>query len=271
MENTAGQELSSDHIVRLRDRFLTDTEASEDIGSSHPGVMDKQYWIRLANTQERKTMSSVLVTRLYSGKGYSVSEEESDPRDKTAFTLLTQDASGQPIGTLTIGIDSPCGLYADILYPEEVDGIRKEGGLICEFRKFAISPEVKNKRAIASIFHIALLYVREFFGVTDCISEVTPVHARFYEHFLEARRIGAEKLCPRVDTVGVLMHLNMIHAEKRALESGGTMASSLGDKTLYPFFFSPRDARGILGRLKEIEKGTLEEVNRIFCKREPGS
>ncbi len=264
MESPSVSEVSSDHIVALGRNFLTNEEAVDRNPVNGLCIEDTQYWIRLANTEERKTMSSVLVTRMYSGKGYNVTPGDSDPRERASFTLLVQDANGETIGTLSVGLDSVHGLYADILYPEEVNLLRSKGAILCEFRKFAISPDVKNRRAIASVFHIALLYTRKFFGVTDCISEVTPEHSRFYRHFLEAEKIGGEKLCPRVNTVGVLMHLNMVHAEKRAIESGGQM-NLAGDRSLYPYFFSPKDAEGILGRLMEIEGPALEEISRKFC------
>ena len=253
--------MENDNLIELNTSFmpqnyLPETKDTQETAHLSSHSVEK-YWVRLANTEERKTMASVLVTRMYSGKGYITEgiTDFKDPREEKTFTLIVQDTTGRPIGTLSVGMDGEHGLYADILYPDEVAKLRAKDKVICEFKKFAIAPTVKNRRIIASIFHIALLYTRHFFGVTDCISEVTPAHSKFYVRFLEAEVIGAEKLCPRVNTTGVLMHLDMRHAEARALEVGGQMSTAVNDRTLYPFFFSKKDAEGILGRLKKIEGG----------------
>ena len=215
------------------------------------------YLVRIINSESKKQQSIDLVKKMYSKKGYKVDHFDFSIKKEAQgqeFTILIETESSDPLGTLTVGIDNKNGLYADFLYKKELDQLRESGSVLCEFRKLAIMPDVKNRRLISSLFHVALLYTRHFFAVTDCISEVTPLHSKFYKRFLEASQLGDEKLCPRVNTNGVLMHLSMIHAEKRALESGGQMSLSHKDKSLYPFFFSPTDAKKMLQRLREIHE-----------------
>lgn len=230
------------------------TEISLKIKSVH---RPEPYLVRIINSDSKKQQSIELVKRMYSKKGYNVEHFDfliKQDSQGSEFTILIETEYSEPLGTLTVGIDNKNGLYADFLYKNELDQLRDSGSVLCEFRKLAILPDVKNRRLISSLFHVALLYTRHFFSVTDCISEVTPLHSKFYKRFLEASQLGDEKLCPRVNTNGVLMHLSMLHAEKRALESGGQMSFSHKDKSLYPFFFSPTDAKKMLQRLREIHE-----------------
>jgi len=143
----------------------------------------KRYWIRLANTPERQTMANVLVTRLYSGKGYvetttsfSTSKEEPQPyiygpqKPPETITLILQDATGTTIGTISVGLDLDNCLLADENYREELSILRQKGAVLCEFKKLAIDSGIKNKRVIACIFHTAMLYAFCIFRSRETLS-----------------------------------------------------------------------------------------------------
>lgn len=211
----------------------------------------KKFWIRLANTPERLEQAAFLVDRMYANRGYL--HENIIQKNPHSITLNTYGQDGKVIGTVSIGMDSPEeGLVADEGYREELDHLRKLGRKICEFKGLAIDSEIRSRLVVARLFHIAMLYPWGLFGYTDTVIEVTPIHAKFYERMLGFKKIGKERICPRVNVTGVLMHLEFSFAYKKISEVGGLMDKGKPDKTLYPYFFSKTDSDGILGRLKRM-------------------
>jgi len=160
---------------------------------------------------------------------------------------------GDVIGTITIGIDSKEeGLLADEGYREELDKMRAQGKKISEFNGLAIDSSVRSKLVVARLFHIAMLYPWGIFGHSDLVIEVTPAHARFYRRMLGFEQIGLDRVCPRVNATGVLLHLSLDWASERIDAVGGLGDKAEDDKTLYPYFFGKADTAGILGRLKRM-------------------
>ncbi|MHB1287495.1 MAG: N-acyl amino acid synthase FeeM domain-containing protein [Leptospirales bacterium] len=213
-------------------------------------VFERQkFWIRLADTAERREKAALLVDQMYARKGYD--HENIIHNTPHTITLISYARDGDVIGTITIGIDSKEeGLLADEGYREELDKLRAQGKKISEFNGLAIDSSVQSKLVVARLFHIAMLYPWGIFGHSDLVIEVTPVHARFYRRMLGFEQIGLERICPRVNTKGVLLHLSLDWASERIDAVGGLGDKAVDDKTLYPYFFGKADAVGILGRLK---------------------
>ena len=136
----------------------------------------QQFWIRLANTPERRETANVLIDRMYAWRGYDRNSLGNENPQRV--TLIAYGMDNQAIGTITVGMDSPDGLLADENYHAEVDSLRARGRTICEFNGLAIDSCVKSKRVIASLFHIAMLYPWGMFGYTDAVIEVTPQENR---------------------------------------------------------------------------------------------
>ncbi len=211
----------------------------------------RQFWIRFANTEDRRGKAALLVARMYAKRGYNHAEVLRETWN--TITLISHGPDGNVIGTVTIGMDSPDqGLLADGGYRDQLDQLRARGKRICEFTGFAIDPSVRSRLALARLFHIAVLYPWGMFGYTDCVIEVTPTHAGFYERLLRFERLGKARICPRVNTVGVLLHGDFSFVMERLEKVGGLMGKAVGDRSLYPYGFSKADADGILGRLKRM-------------------
>ena len=211
----------------------------------------QKYWIRLADTSERREKAALLVDRMYSREGYH--HENILRATPHTITLITYGQDGNVIGTITIGIDSPeNGLLADEGYQEEIGKFRAEGKKLCEFNGLAIDSSIRSKIFVARLFHIAMLYPWGLFGHKELVIEVTPVHARFYQRMLGFKQLGKERVCPRVNATGVLLHLSLDWASERIEAVGGLGDKAENDKTLYPYFFGKVDAAGILGRLKRM-------------------
>lgn len=211
----------------------------------------RRFWIRLANTPDRRKQAELLVDRLYAREGYL--SEGIVQNTLHSITLIACNRTGKVIGTVTIRLDSiQEGLLADKAYKEELDNLRARGKKICEFNGLAIDSSVRSKLVIARIFHIAMLYPWGLFNVTDCVIEVSPAHAGFYGKLLGFERLGGERICPRVNAAGVLMHIDFAVASERLARVGGLMKQTSDDKSLYPYGFSKVDAAGILDRLKRM-------------------
>ena len=220
---------------------------------SEEKVTDRQqFWIRVADTKERREQAGLLVDRMYAWRGYT---HENILRDTPhTITLVSYGRDGRVIGTVSIGMDAPgYPLIAEEGYPAEIASLRAQGKRVAEFNGLAVDSEIRSRLVVARLFHIAMLYPYGLYGYTDCVIEVTPAHARFYERMLEFDRLGKERICPRVNTTGVLMHKNFAEAAEKIAHVGGLLDKS-GDHTLYSYGFSPADAEGILGRLQRMQE-----------------
>lgn len=207
--------------------------------------------ISVADTQEKQGQALHLIRQMYERRGYRHSHFL--PNTPHTITLIATGTGDTPIGTLTIGLESPAGLLAERTYPGEIESMRVEGKRICEFIGLAVVPGVRSKKVLARLFHTAMLCTWGFFGHTDSVIEVTPAHARFYRRMLGFRQVGTERVCSRVNAVGVLLHIAFAWANKRIEAVGGLEDRAEKDNTLYPLFFGKDDAEEILGRMKRIQ------------------
>lgn len=246
-------ESSQDVIASFFDKVAGEL-ASLSVDMPEPGSTRelvkerKEFRIRLANTQDRRESASILINKMYSWRGYeNGSTLDADPN---RITLLASGNDNEAIGTLSVGLDSPMGLFADEMYHEELDTLRSQGRRLCEYNRLAIDPKIKSKRIIASLFHIAYLYPYGIFGHTDGVIEVNPRHVKFYERMLGFTQIGPERTCPRVNAPAVLLRTDFSFVAHKVAEVGGLMEQADGEKSLYPYFFTQTDEAGILGRLK---------------------
>lgn len=214
---------------------------------------DDSYGIRLTDTSDGRNTASMLINRMYAWRGYAGNHQPSS--DPNRITLTATD-KGDVVGTLSIGIDSEVGLMADEIFKDELDAHRRRGARLCEFTKFAFDPSVRSKTALANVFHLAVIYARDMHGCTDIVIEVNPRHRRFYERMLGFRKEGELKTNPRVDAPAYLLRVNLQFVTEQIARFGGTYAAE-GDteeRSFYPYFFSPREERGIINRLLRMDE-----------------
>ncbi|MGF6272034.1 hypothetical protein ABIB38_000376 [Massilia sp. UYP11] len=216
-------------------------------------VDDDSYGIRLTDTSDGRNTASMLISRMYAWRGYTGNHQPgSDPNRIT----LTATDKGDVVGTLSIGIDSEVGLMADEIFRDELDAHRRRGARLCEFTKFAFDPSVRSKTALANVFHLAVIYARDMHGCTDIVIEVNPRHRRFYERMLGFRKEGELKTNPRVDAPAYLLRVNLQYVTEQIARFGGTYAADgeTEERSFYPYFFSPREERGIINRLLRMDE-----------------
>jgi hypothetical protein len=243
---------------------MIDTVMTEEVSQSStaghgsesysPSIVDvaineSVFGIRAADVDEHRNSASMLISKMYTWRGYSGNHTVgNDPNRIT----LTASSKGEVIGTLSLNLDSDVGLLCDQVFRDHIDPYRANGGKVCEIIKLAIDPGVKSKAVLASLFHVAFIYARDLHGCSDIFIEVNPRHRRFYEAMLDFVVECESRPNPRVDAPAVLLRGNTALGTRRIAEVAGQGDHAVGDRSLFPYFFSPREEAGIIARLKRI-------------------
>lgn len=173
------------------------------------------YTIRVANGCEvLKRQTAQLIERMYAARGLFPygTRTELDKRDITVVALHGEQA----VATLTVRMDHGSGLLADTLYRNEIDSVRATGGRVCEITQLAIDSRLSSHDALAGLLQALYALAKMTQRMTDIFIEVHPRHAGFYQRVFGYRRIGPEKICPRVGAAAVLLHLSQ-HEFEHAL------------------------------------------------------
>jgi hypothetical protein len=223
-------------------------------GESLAGQVDETpalFKIRLADNQGRRDAAGFLIKRRYGWRGYRV--DGIDAHHPNRITLSACDRYDATLATISVGLDSGLGLFVDSLYRADVDRVRAANRQVCEFTKLAVAGQVRSKPVLAALFHIAFIYARDLNGCTDLFVEVNPRHVAFYTQMLEFVPWGDECYDERVDASAVLLRLDLGTAEGRINELGGRAELARRNRSLYPYFFSAREAAGIANRLRAID------------------
>lgn len=222
----------------------------------HASDAEDRFKIRLAHSDERYREARFLVRKRYSEAGYNTQETKDSQATRVMnaispeqITLLSYHGD-RVVGTMTIGLDTGHGLYADEHYKDKVDELRAEGRKIFEITKLAVDTKVANKQIVAALMHIAYIYARRIWRYTDVVIEVNPSHAAFYTKMLGFRDYGPQRLCGRVNAPALLLWLEMEHMGRMIAERGGKGATGhAGGRSFYPYFFSPAEEAKITRRL----------------------
>ena len=144
--------------------------------------------MRAADSAGERRSASVLINRMYSGRGYRHNPLPEDD-DPNRLTLVARDHNAV-IGTLTIGFDSNAGLLVDEIFHDEVDALRGAGRQVCEFTKLAMEGVVRSQHVLAAMFHVAFIQAHRIRGCDNLLIEVNPRHTRYYETKLGFQRLG---------------------------------------------------------------------------------
>lgn len=206
--------------------------------------------IRAADSYGQRSSASILINRMYSGRGYRTTPlpEEQLP---SRLTLVASDRS-ETVGTITIGFDTEdAGLHCEDLFGAEAEGLRADGHRLCEFTKLAMDHVLAAKPVLASLFHVAYLYAYRALGYDMLLIEVNPRHVGYYRRMLGFNRLGVERLNQRVMAPAVLLALDFRHSRTQIERFAGHPELGRAERSLYPYFFSAYEEAGILGRLRK--------------------
>ena len=226
-------------------RSLVDHSEQEEAGNVSSRGMFK---IRAADSEGHRSSARILVNKMYATRGYH--STIAAPDEPTNRITLVASEKDEVIGTLSISFDTDDGLLVDQLFSDEADALRAAGHRLCEFTKLAVDTSARSRRVLASLFHVAYIFAYRLRGFDVLLIEVNPRHVRYYEKMLGLRALGPERLNLRVNAPAVLMHLNFGYAQEQIGKLAGKADSAIGDRSLYPFFFSIAEEAGIVGRLQ---------------------
>ena len=222
-----------------------------------PGVSGdlKNVCVRLADSVTQRNSARMLINKMYAWRGYG--ENHNIPARPTHSTFTASDGDVL-IGTLTLAVDSHTGLAADAIFQEEIDVFRRQSGAkVCELTKLAFNSTVPSKPMLAALFHIVFIYGQRKHRCTDLFIEVHPRHRRFYQAMLGFKPIGEVKINTSVNAPAQLMVLKIAQIREKINQYAG-QGDSASARSLYPFFFSPREEDGIYNRFDtpqtEIER-----------------
>lgn len=213
--------------------------------------------IRIAGSRASAPVDThPLVRRRYAERGYELPAAAPDPH---LYTVAAYE-QGNLVGTVGVRIDSPQGLGADALYPQELAALRGGGLRLCEFTRLAVDDGALSMTVLASLFHTAYLYAHRLCGVDAAVIEVNPRHVPFYIRALQFERSGPERHNRRVDAPAVLLHVPFRRIAEGVARYAGKPALAAATRTLYPYGFSPAEEEGILNRLRLQYEARMQQA-----------
>ena len=129
------------------------------------------------------------------------------------------DASAT-VGTVTLGLDGPHGLLAELTHADVIEHVRATGRKVCELTRLAIAESADSKSVLASLLGLAHFVGRSMNDVSDAFIEVNPRHVNFYSRVLGFVVAASEKVCERVCAPSVLLRLELDALEDRLKRIG---------------------------------------------------
>jgi len=219
---------------------------SVDHGRADGGT--QSFHVRAAQGDAQRRAARQLVRRMYSHRGY-LTPSADEPVNPHTVTLVVA-RSDEPLGTLTVGFDSPRGLLCEELFKDEVAAVRASGRKVCEFTRLALDIDGDSQQVLASLFHMAYLHAHRLRGCHDVLIEVNPRHVAYYRRMLDFRVAGEERTCPRVNAPAVLMALDLSHTRRQIERYAGRFdLLANGERSLYPYAFEAAQERRMLAVL----------------------
>lgn len=172
---------------------------------------------------EQLCRAFALVQRRYVERGYA--KENDTGMRYSAWNVLPHSttfvvADGLRIlGTLTVVLDSTCGLPLGIGFDEECRQLRENGRRIAEASMFACEDESSHTRDVSSkLMALACRWCIET-GVDDLCLVVNPRHVGFYERVLGFERLGIVKPMDHVEgAAGVFLRFDLSKAVHQAAD-----------------------------------------------------
>jgi hypothetical protein len=215
------------------------------LNTCHESLPSDELTIRLADTDGQRSAANMLLSRMYSWRGYGRNHAVGGSPNCVTFTAACKD---DVVGTLTLTVDSPAGLAADRTFAEEIAPFRAApGAKLCELTKLAFDWGGSSHRHLAALFHLVFIYGSRQFACTDLFIEVNPRHRRYYELMLGFVRVGEVRTNVSVNAPSQLMWLN-VGAIRRLIDQH-TGSAATAERSLYRYFFSPHEEDGLYGRL----------------------
>jgi len=163
------------------------------------------YDIRPARTPHQRGAVNMLLRRMYAWRGCVSESVRPLPYDANRLTLAAWDFD-DVVATLTLGRDSPNGLWIDRQYAAELASLRRAGRVLCEVSGLAVDPDFSSPELLTTLFASALHHAKDTFAASDALIEVNPRHARYYQRRMGFRQIGTRRYGQGPNSPTILLH-----------------------------------------------------------------
>ena len=193
-------------IGRLFERRLPSRASDLFVGG---GDID----VAVAKSREDLRRAEELVRHQYAARGYFADTEHPQEAIRSASrraSVIVARSHGRAVGTLTVVIDSPAGLFADEVSQDFIEPLRAEGRRLGEFVRLAVTHQrdTDSREVLAALFNAAVgICVAN--RLDALLIEVNPRHVGFYRRALCFEVAGTEKVCPRVNAPSVLLRMSL--------------------------------------------------------------
>lgn len=188
---------------------LFDRRAPSRAGALFEGGGDIE--VSVAKSREDLRRAEELVHHQYAARGYFADTEHPQETKQSASrraSVIVARSHQRLVGTLTVVIDSPAGLFADEVNREFVSPMRAEGRRLGEFVRLAVTHQrdTDSREVLAALFNAAHgICVAN--RLDALLIEVNPRHVGFYRRALCFEVVSKEKICPRVNAPSVLLRM----------------------------------------------------------------
>jgi hypothetical protein len=221
----------------------------------------KQVLFSVIGDERKRAEARDLLNSRYAWRGYGSAH---DLLFDIRHTTFVAEIDEQVVGTMTLAVDSDCGLAIDRTFADLADSIRREAaGGICELTKLAFDDGVRSKEVLAGLFHMAFIHGTTHTDCTDLFIEVNPRHVRFYEMMLGFQGVGSERTNASVDAPSRLMRLRVDTIRSNIRAMAGAQAVS-GARSLYPYFFPPEEECEIRRLLDSATAFPTDRLERLL-------
>jgi hypothetical protein len=229
----------------------------------------KNDWsIVVANTQPLREKAFKLIHDIYIGKGYALGPERGSKLWCTihhlhphTVTFLAVKA-GQAAGTISIVPDSRLGLPADIIFPERLAALRKDGRRLSEIFSLGVDEGIDHSTIDLTmhLYRLVHLTATRLFHNTDIVASVMAHHAAFYSNFLLFDEVSPDsRQSPKTGEQVVFTRINLEAMESRYAERYSRLK---GKRNLHRWFFQNEEAETFVDWIrKNRQPMTAGELN----------
>jgi len=242
----------------IRRGFLVDDSKAE-------GVVFK-----VADTREELEAAYRLVHDVYVKEGYAdhhgagirVNLRYALP---TTATIVGKDDSGEVVITMTAIGDSPLGLPMDMIFSEELYGLRRQGRYLVEVGALASHPDFRRRQQTLALYADKAIttYAMEYLGADDMVIAINPKHVWVYQHLLlfDVISSGVKQYHYVKGAPAVAMRLDFRTCRKRWQRA---YAGRPNHRSFFHFFCRDDQDRIVLPDSKEPYKVWDEEMFSYF-------
>jgi uncharacterized protein YqiB (DUF1249 family) len=187
-----------------------------------PALPPPSVSVRLAQDAQAVDAANQLVLRKYAEQDYwSGDEHKLDHHHHlhraSRLTFVVAD-DNRILGTVSIIVDSPCGIPADAFRREAVDRLRAGGEKIAEISAFAFDRGDLDQLSLihllgAFVFQYSLYHADIDYLVAVC----TPRHARFHALYYGMQLEGPSSIYGCIDIAAQMLTLSLREGHRQAL------------------------------------------------------